>query len=59
MKLILFKDFKAYPKKAVFIEKLKIAKFIPVFKKGEKWKVEKFRRISILSVFSKVLKCII
>ena len=39
MKLILFKDFKAYPKKAVFIEKLKIAKFIPVFKKGEKWKV--------------------
>ena len=34
MKVILFKIFKASLEEAVFPEKLKIAKVIPVFKKG-------------------------
>ena len=40
----------------VFPEKFKIAKVIPVFKKGEEENIENYRPISILPVFSKVLE---
>ena len=52
----LFKIFKASLEEAVFPEKLKIAKVIPVFKKGDKENIENYRPISILPVFSKVLE---
>ena len=58
IKVILFKIFKASLDEAVFPEKLKIAKVIPVFKKGDKENVENYRPISILPVFSKVLELI-
>ena len=48
IKVILFKILKASLKEAVFPEKLKIAKVISVFKKGDKE--------NILPVFSKVLE---
>ena len=41
---------------AVFLEKFKITKVIPVFKKGDKENIEIYRPISSLPVFSKVLK---
>ena len=53
IKVILFKIFKAPLEEAVFPEKLKIAKVIPVFEKGDKENVENYRPISILPVFSK------
>ena len=53
--VILFKIFKASLEEAVFPERLKIAKVIPVFKKGDKENMESYRPISILPVFSKVL----
>ena len=53
---ILFKIFKASLEEAVFPEKLKIAKIIPVFKKGGNENIENYRPISILPVFSKVLE---
>ena len=56
IKVILFKIFKASFEEAIFPKKLKIAKVIPVFKKGDKENVENYRPISILLVFSKVLK---
>ena len=56
IKVILFKIFKASPEEAVFPEKLKIAKVILVFKKGDKENVENCRPTSILPVFSKVLE---
>ena len=56
IKVILFKIFKACLEEVVFPEKLKIAKVIPVFKKGDKKSVENYLPISILPVFSKVLK---
>ena len=52
----LFKIFKASLEEAVFPEKLKIAKVIPVFKKGDKENIENYRPISILPVFSKALE---
>ena len=58
IKVILFKIFKASLEEAVFPEKLKIAKVIPVFIKGDKENVENYRPISILPVFSKVLESI-
>ena len=54
--VILFKIFKASLEEAVFPEKLKIAKVIPVFKKGDKENASNYRPISILPVFSKVLE---
>ena len=54
--VIPFNIFKASLEEAVFPEKLKIAKVIPVFKKGDKENVENYRPISILPVFSKVLE---
>ena len=59
MKAILFEIFKASFEEVIFPEKLKIAKVIPVFKKGDKENVENYRPISILPVFSKVLERII
>ena len=56
IKVILFKIFKASLEEAVFPEKLKIAKVIPVFKKGDKENIENYQPISILPVFSKVLE---
>ena len=56
IKVILFKIFKASLEEAVFLEKLKIAKVIPVFKKDDKENVENYRPIFILPVFSKVLE---
>ena len=55
-KAFLFKTFKASFEEAIFPEKLKIAKVIPVFKKGDKENVENCRPISSLPVFSKVLE---
>ena len=52
IKVILFKISKASLEEAVFREKLKIAKVIPVFKCDK----EKYRAISILPVFPKVLE---
>ena len=56
IKVVLFKIFKASLEEAIFPEKLKIAKVIPAFKKGDKENVENYRPISILPVFSKVLE---
>ena len=53
IKVILFKIFK---EEAVFPETLKIAKVIPVCKKGDKENIESYRPISILPVFSEVLE---
>ena len=54
--VILFKIFKESLEEAAFPEKLKIAKLIPVFKKGDKENVENYRPISIFPVFSNVLE---
>ena len=51
IKVILFKMFKASLEEAVFPVKLKIAKVIPVFKKGGKQNIENYRPVSILPVF--------
>ena len=56
IKVILFKIFKASLEEAVFPEKLKIAKVIPVYKKGDKENIENYRPISILPVFPKALE---
>ena len=40
IKVILFKIFKASLEEVVFPEKLKIAKVVPVFKKGDKESIE-------------------
>ena len=40
----------------VFSEKMKIAKIIPVFKTGDEAELGNYRPISILSVFSKLLR---
>ena len=56
LKVILFKNFKASLYEAVFPEKLKITKVIPVFKKGDKENDENYRPIFILPVFSKVFQ---
>ena len=58
IKVILFKIFKACLEEAVFPEKLKIAKVVPVFKKDDKENIENYLPISILPVFSKVLESI-
>ena len=59
IKVILFKIFKASLEEAIFREKHKIAKVIPVFKKGDKENIENYRAISILPVFPKVLELIL
>ena len=43
-------------KQGVFPEKMKMAKVIPIFKKGSKLNVENYRPISLLPVFSKILE---
>ena len=53
IKVILFKIFKVSPQEVVFPENLKIAKYTPVFKKGDKENVENYRPIP---AFSKVLE---
>ena len=42
-------------KEGVFPNKMKLAKVIPIFKKGSKLCVENYRPISLLPVFSKLL----
>ena len=42
--------------KGNFPDELKIAKVIPIFKSGNKDSIENYRPISIISVFTKVLK---
>ena len=59
IKVILFKIFKASLEEAGFPEKYKIAKVIPVFKKGDKENIENYRPIYILLIFSEVLERII
>ena len=56
IKAILFKIFKTSFEEVIFPEKLKIAKVITVFKKGDKENDENYRPISLLPVFSKVLE---
>ena len=58
IKVILFNIFKESLEEAVFPEKIKIAKVIPVFKKSDKENIENYRPISILPVFYKVLELI-
>ena len=58
IKVILFKILKASLEETVFPEKLKIAKVIPVFKKGDKENIENYRLISTLPV-SKMLERIV
>ena len=43
IKVILFKIFKTFIEEVVFPEKLKIAKVIPVFQKGDKENLENYR----------------
>ena len=43
----------------VFPKNLKLAKIIPVYKKGEKCKLSNYRPISVLSSFSKILEKIV
>ena len=40
----------------VFPDEMKLAKVIPLFKKGCKFKVNNYRPVSILSIFSKILE---
>ena len=56
LKVILFKIFKGSLEEAVFPERLKIAKVIPFFKKGDKKNAENYWSISILPAFFKVLE---
>ena len=56
LKNILFHIFKVSIKQGIFPDRLKIAKVTPIFKSGAKDNVSNYRPISILPVFSKVLK---
>ena len=56
MKNILFHIFKVSVKQGIFPDCLKIAKVTTIFKSGAKDNVSNYRPISILPVFSKVLK---
>ena len=46
-------------KEGIFPQKMKLAKVIPIFKKGSKLCVENYRPISLLPVFSKILERLI
>ena len=56
LKNILFHLFKVSIQQGIFPDSLKFAKETPIFKSGDKDKVNNYRPISILPVFSKVLE---
>ena len=58
LKNILFHLFKVSIQQGIFPDSLKFAKETPIFKSGDKDKVNNYRPISILPVFSKVLEWI-
>lgn len=46
-------------KTGIFPDKMKVAKILPIFKKGDKHKIENYRPISLLPAFSKVFEKIL
>ena len=54
--IILSHIFNLSMSEGVFPEKMKLAKVIPIFKKGSKLDVSNYRPISLLPVFSKILE---
>ena len=43
-------------KNGIFLDELKIAKVVPIFKVNGKVNIENYRPITVLSVFSKIMK---
>ena len=54
--IVLFLIFKTSLQQGTFLNKLKIAKVTPLFKPGDAENVINYRPISVLPVFSKILK---
>ena len=54
--IVLFLIFKTSLQQGTFLNKLKIAKVTPLFKPGDVENVINYRPISVLPVFSKILK---
>ncbi|XP_065684380.1 uncharacterized protein LOC136096739 [Hydra vulgaris] len=55
----IFEIFKSSIKTGTVLDKLKVAKIIPIFKTGETFQINNYRPISILPIFSKILERII
>ena len=56
LKTTLFYIFRAWLRKEVFPDEMKIAKASPIFKGGNNLEAENYRPISVLPVFSKILE---